>query len=417
MAYYPKKYKKEETVRVDKIKLEAVEEIKKKEEAIKTTEKETAAIKAVDGVRPANPDQNVYVASGVDTYSQQGLTDLGIYLPIETTSQEEIQRIIETIEVAPATPVVSFDLNYDVELIPVPDMDKIYSLTTVENNIWDKPDFEYADDDSQQPYALKNFINQNGKDFSISVSGTEGTEFRLAIFNETDNTYYSWEEVDSVNIDATTSEQSIISSIGFYHGERYFSGVIPVSGRQIVPVSIPASSGEVCYKIGFVEVDSRDLMGKGATDYGSILPVFGIPNPPLYKLTQLPKSSTTITLSQSALSSSITGALTISHPPGSLLNNSISTLGKYDISLSFNPRDKVSLSASASNGVLSNTHILADDFLDSQTEVLSMDLIASVSDSNLCKIVGTITLGKSSLRPSTISFDTAVIFTTNPDLT
>ena len=189
MAY--KKYKKEEAVRVDKIKLEAVEAVEKKEEATKTTEKATAAIKEVDGVRPANPDQNVYVASGVDTYSQQGLTDLGIYLPIETTSQEEIQRIIETIEVAPATPVVSFDLNYDVELIPVPDMDKIYSLTTVENNIWDKPDFEYADDDSQQPYALKNFINQNGKDFSISVSGAEGTEFRLAIFNETDNTYYT----------------------------------------------------------------------------------------------------------------------------------------------------------------------------------------------------------------------------------
>ncbi len=415
MAY--KKYKKEEAVRVDKIKLEAVEAVEKKEEATKTTEKATAAIKEVDGVRPANPDQNVYVASGVDTYSQQGLTDLGIYLPIETTSQEEIQRIIETIEVAPATPVVSFDLNYDVELIPVPDMDKIYSLTTVENNIWDKPDFEYADDDSQQPYALKNFINQNGKDFSISVSGIEGTEFRLAIFNETDNKYYSWEEVDSVNIDATTSEQSIISSIGFYHGERYFSGVIPASGRQIVPVSIPASSGEVCYKIGFVEVDSRDLMGKGTTDYGSILPVFGIPNPPLYKLTQLPQSSTTITLSQSVLSSNITGALTISHPPGSLLNNSISTLGKYDISLSFNPRDKVSLSASASNGILNNIHILADDFLDSQTEVLSMDLIASVSDSNLCKIVGTITLGKSSLRPSTINFDTAMIFTTNADLT
>jgi len=49
--------------------------------------------------------------------------------------------------------------------------------------------------------------------------------------------------------------------------------------------------------------------------------------------------------------------------------------------------------------------------------VLSMDLIASVSDSNLCKIVGTITLGKSSLRPSTINFDTAMIFTTNADLT
>ena len=45
--------------------------------------------------------------------TQQDLTDLGIYLPIETTSQEEIKRIVETIEIAPATPVVNFNLKYN----------------------------------------------------------------------------------------------------------------------------------------------------------------------------------------------------------------------------------------------------------------------------------------------------------------
>ena len=420
MAEYIKKkeYTKEETVRVDKAKLEAVAAIEKKEKAIKTTEKATAAIKVVGGERPVNTTQNIYSDSGVDTYSQQGLTDLGIYLPIETTSQEEIKRIIEKVEVAPATPVVNFNLKYNIEEIPRPDMNKIYSLTTVENNIWDKPIWEQGEDsvEFKETHVLKNFVGKNGRDFSISVGGAKGTEFKLVIFNETDNTYYSWQEIDSVITDAKTNEQAIISMVGFYTGQHYFNGIIPDDGKQTILVSIPVSSSEVVYRIGFLE-EGKTVGAK--TDYGKVLPIFQANKEsnyiPLYKLTQLPQSSTVVTLTESDLSSNPAGALTINHLPGSLLNNSISTLGKYDINLKINPRNKISLSNGAPNGIINSSHVLLDQDSEDQTEILSMNLIASIND-NVGTVSGTITLGKSSLRPSIIKFDTPTIFTTNPDI-
>ena len=247
------KYTKEETVRVDKLKKQVAAEREVKSKTIETTKEATETLKEVDGVRPVNPIQNIYVDSGVDTSSQQTLTDLGVYLPIETTSQEEIKRVVETIEIAPATPVVNFNLKYNVEEIPTPDMNKIYSLTTVESNVWDKPTWEQGEDNIEfiETHVLKNFVGQNGGDFNISVGGAKGTEFRLAIFNETDDTYYSWQELSSVITDTKTNEESIVSSTGFYTGQHYFSGIIPDAGKQIIPVSIPTSGSEVIYRVGF----------------------------------------------------------------------------------------------------------------------------------------------------------------------
>ena len=372
----------------------------------------------VTTVTPATTTSSTPTSSEIVVSTQQDLTDLGIYLPIETTSQEEIKRVVETIEIAPATPVVNFNLKYNIEKIPTPDMNKIYSLTTVESNVWDKPTWEQGEDNIEfiETHVLKNFVGQNGNDFNISVGGAKGTEFRLAIFNETDDTYYSWQKLDSVITDAKTNEESIVSSTGFYTGQHYFSGIIPDAGKQIIPVSIPTSGSEVVYRVGFLE--EGKVVG-ARTDYGGILPIFNAEKDtnytPLYKLTQLPQSSTVITLTESELSSNPNGALTISHPPGSLLNNSISTLGKYDISLSISPRNKISLSNNAPNGILDNTHILLDQDSELQTEILSMNLIASIKD-NVGTVSGTITLGKSSLRKSIIKLDTPTIFTTNPDI-
>ena len=71
---------------------------------------------------------------------------------------KEIKRIVETIEIAPATPVVNFNLKYNIEKIPTPDMNKIYSLTTVESNVWDKPVFDRNTDTNelQETHVLKN---------------------------------------------------------------------------------------------------------------------------------------------------------------------------------------------------------------------------------------------------------------------
>jgi hypothetical protein len=182
---------KEELERLDKLKEEAVVERDERSEAVEAGEKAKEAITGVDGVRPVDATQNIYVDSGVDTFSQQGLTDIGIYLPIETTSQEEIQKILETIEVAPATPVVNFNLSYDVELIPVPDINKIYSLTTVESNVWDKPSYEESVDEAsrfEEVHVLSNFVSGRGGAFKISVSGVANTCFELGVITR----YYSF---------------------------------------------------------------------------------------------------------------------------------------------------------------------------------------------------------------------------------
>ena len=351
---------------------------------------------------------------------QETLTNLGIYLPADTTSIEDVQGILEKREIVKAAKIVNFELNYRIEEIPRPDMNKIYSLTTVESNIWDKPVYEQNTDTNelQEMHVLKNFVRQNGGDFNISVTGVNNTQFQLAIYNETDNTYYDWNEFNETQEDKSTGVESITTRTGFRSGVTYFDGIIPEGGRRLIPVTIPASGKEAVYRVGFLQPER--IVGYGKTDYSNTLPLFNAQlvdgYVPLYKLSQLLQSSTTITLSNSDLSTQVDGELTIKHPPGTLLNNSVSTLGKYSIDLSVSSRREISLSSNALNGVISSDHIILDEYSDLQTEILSMDLLASVIDDSYGNITGTITLGKSSLRPSTISFDTAGIFSTNPDL-
>jgi len=422
MAY--KKYKKEEEVRVDKIKLEAAEAVEKKEKAIETTEKATAAIKAVDGVRPANPDQNVYIDSEIDTYSQQGLTDLGIYLPVENTSQEEIKSIIEKVEVAPATPVVNFNLNYDIELIPVPDINKIYSLTTVESNVWDKPIYEESVDEAgrfEEVHVLNNFISSLGGAFKISVSGVANTCFELGVFNQTDNKWYNWNEVSSTKTNKSRDTYTSTEQGVFNLGRTYFEGVIPGSGRKIVTVNIPPVSYETVYRIGFLRsgtVKPNAYWGSN-TDYASLLPMFDeVEKPgyiPTYKLTQLMRSSTTIKLEDSHLGSGNRGdEVVVNHTPGALLNTINKTKGKYSINLNISSRKNIQLNENVIGGVLDTTHLtLVDPAI--TTEVLDVDLIASVNSEGVGNVTGTITLGKASLRHCEIRLNTSGIFLTDQD--
>ena len=426
MAYSAKKYKKEETVRVDKIKLEAVEAVEEKEKATKTTEKETAAIKEVDGVRPANPDQNVYVASGVDTYSQQGLTDLGIYLPIETTSQEEIQRIIETIEVAPATPVVNFNLNYDIELIPVPDINTIYSLTTIEGSVWNKPIYglDESEGEVKETHVLKNFVKQNGGRFHICVTGTHNTCFKLAIYNKTNNTYYNWSVVNVVKEDTGVNSSSevataIVSDVAgvFNHGVTYFEGVIPEEGKETIAINIPVATEETVYEVGFIPDYKSDKLNRtygGFTNYNNSLPMFDTKEEegytPLYRITQLMRSSTTIKLDDNSSDK----GLIVKHTPGSILNSSNATKGKYSIDLNFTSRHSIVLNENVPSGILDISHLQFSDDPSQITEVLNVDLVASISE-GVGNITGTLTLGKASLRPSTINIRANEIFLTEQD--
>jgi len=418
------KYTKEEAVRVDKLKEEAVVEREVKAKTIETTKEATKILKGVDGVRPANPNQNVYVDSGVDTSSQQGLTDLGIYLPIETTSQEEIRKILEKIEVAPATPVVNFNLNYDVELIPVPDINKIYSLTTVESNIWDKPIYEESVDEAgrfEEVHVLNNFISNLGGAFKISVSGVANTCFELGVFNQTDNKWYNWSEVSSTKTNKSGDTYMSTEQGVFNLGQTYFEGVIPGSGRKIVTVNIPPVSYETVYRIGFLRSGTikPNAYWTANTDYDGLLPMFNeVEKPgyiPTYKLTQLMRSSTTIKLEDSHLGSGNGGdELIINHTPGALLNAINKTKGKYSINLNISSRKNIQLNENIIGGVLDTTHLtLGDPAI--TTELLGVDLVASVNSEGVGNVTGTITLGKASLRHCEIRLNTSGIFLTDQD--
>tara|TARA_R110000765_G_scaffold83878_3_gene162664 strand:- start:2 stop:1258 length:1257 start_codon:yes stop_codon:yes gene_type:complete len=415
------KYKKEEVVRIAKIKEEAVVEREVKSKTIETTKEATEALKVVDGVRPANPAQNVYVDGGVDASSQQGLTDLGIYLPIETTSQEEIQKILETIEVAPATQVVNFNLNYDVELIPVPDMNKIYSLTTIESNVWDKPTWEVNEntDQFEEVHVLSNFITQSNYRFNVSVTGVAKTEFELVIYDSTNKKWYNWTGFSETQGDGDNASIYTAAS-GFNNGFSAFSGVIPDNGRTIVTIDIPSVSIETEYKIGF-NSNAKDIWGK--TKLNKNIPQWQngwnigetADFTPLYRLTQLAQSSTTVKLEPTDLDMNPTGDLVIPHMPGAKLDSSIKTNGKYDVSFTISPRKKIQLRDSILNGILTESNLelggLAENL---ETEVMGVDLTASVnSETNVGTVSGTITLGSSSLRPSTILVNTRSLFTTN----
>lgn len=360
-------------------------------------------------------------SSEIVVSTQQDLTDLGIYLPIETTSQEEIKRVVETIEIAPATPVVNFNLKYNIEEIPRPDMNEIYSLTTVESNVWDKPTWEVNENTDlyEEVHVLSNFITQENHRFNLSVTGAAKTEFELVIYDFTNNKWYSWTRFNRTQED---SDNALLYSVasGFSDGFSAFSGVIPDGGKTIVTVDIPSVSVETEYRIGF-NSNAKDTWNK--TKLNKNIPQWQggwkigetADYTPLYRLTQLVQSSTTVKLEPTDLDMNPTGSLVVSHVPGARLDSSIETNGKYDVSFTISPRRKIRLHDNMLSGILTESNlelgVLAENL---ETKVVDVDLIASVnSETNVGTVTGTITLGSSSLRPSTILINTYSLFTTN----
>jgi hypothetical protein len=360
-------------------------------------------------------------SSEIVVSTQQDLTDLGIYLPIETTSQEEIKRVVETIEIAPATPVVNFNLKYNIEEIPTPDMNKIYSLTTVESNVWDKPVWEKNENTDlfEEVHVLSNFITQSNYRFNVSVTGVAKTEFELVVYDSTNEKWYNWTGFSETQGDSDNASTYAVAS-GFNNGFSAFSGVIPDNGRTIVTIDIPSVSIETEYKIGF-NSNAKDTWGK--TKLNKNIPQWQsgwrigetADFTPLYRLTQLVQSSTTVKLEPTDLDMNPTGDLVVSHMPGAKLDSSIKTNGKYDVSFTISPRKKIQLRDNILNGILTESNlelgVLAENL---ETKVVDVDLIASVnSETNVGTVSGTITLGSSSLRPSTILVNTRSLFTTN----
>lgn len=350
------------------------------------------------------------LSSGGDV-EQEALTNLGIYSSVKNTSIKDVKAILEKREVIAAVKMVDFDLEYDIEVIPIPDTNKVYSLTTVENNIFDVPVIGLNEDTSniEEIHVLKNFIRRNGGNYNLSITGVAGTKYEVIIANETSGDYYNWNQVSEVSIDARGEEYTSTVSGSFKHGYSYYEGIIPKAGRDTLAFNIPVVLSETVYRIGFAPISERNQ----TTDYGK-LPIFGDMSKPLYKITQLPNSSTTIKLADSDELGKGVGDLVINHTPGSKLNSSTATDGKYDIELKLsNNRREIKLANTMLNGIVTMESIDNDI---NGTEILDIDLTASVAE-NIGTVKGTITLGKSSLRPSILHISAIDIFSTNQSKT
>lgn len=395
-------------------------ELKRKEIARLKSSKVDDSFKNVIAINEVEAQSTVTTSGGgggsVDEY-QASLTSLGIYAPAEEISIEDVRDIIEKREIIAAVKIIDFDLHYEIEKIPRPEHDKIYSLSTIEKNIIDVPVWAANIDTDifEETHVLKNFVRQVGGMYHFSVSGAVGTTFELMVYNATNRTYYNWNETrldnDKKRIDVSGGDDYTPSFSGsFKHGSNFFQGEISDVGREIIPIFLPAVSKETVYRIGFVKGNKKRYV---TTDYGN-LPTFDRKETPTYKLTQLPNTTTTIKIEKSSQLAEGSGELIINHAPGSRLNSSNATGGRYDIELTVSPRNQIELRDDILNGIVSFEHL---DFDQDATEVLGINLTASVSEGKAGLIKGTITLGRASLRASVISLRAADIFTTNKSKT
>ena len=126
-------------------------------------------------------------------------------------------------------------------------------------------------------------------------------------------------------------------------------------------------------------------------------------------------TSTTIKLKDSKIGKgNDSEVLIIRHTPGSLLNSSNATNGKYSIDLNISTRQEITLNENIPSGILNVSHLELDGDSSKATEVLDVDLVASISE-GVGNITGTLTLGKASLRSGEIKIRAGEIFLTEKE--
>jgi len=346
-------------------------------------------------------------------FTIEELKDLEIYRDPKSITIQEVIETLKTREVAPATKPVHFKLNYVIEPIPRPDVHKIYGLNAISRKAWDKQFWMIDPDDGKYKvmHKLKNFVKQTGEIISVSVSGAPETRFSLVIHNETDDTYFDWNTVNSHGLQQSNS--------GFKTGFRSVTTTIPSNKEEVIindpadikhsPVArkiefeIPPSSTEKVYKISFLE-DTE------FTTYNDSLPIYGNVEKPGYKITQLPNPTTTIKFTKQGQFVSATGDLEITHLPGSRLSANANTEGKYTIDLSITSKRALSLNTNLLGNKLTSNHVDGYGGEFTSTEIEGVDLVASITN-NIGSVTGTITIGKTGLRSSEILINPSSIFT------
>ena len=358
-----------------------IEERKKKEEsfsdaiALELLEKET---KGHDGV----------------DFTVEELTDLGVYTDPKTTTPQDIIDVIERKEFPIATKTAHFQLDYEIEPIPRPDLHQVYGLTIRDKKVFHRLRYvrNAGDTDFEiQDYELRNFMKQEGGIVEILVNGSSGTNFNVVIYNETDDTYYY--------ANHGPEEAS------FTAGIKSVPGVIG-KGEKKVSFRIPPSATEKCYKISLANDISLNT-------YSDLVPLHGVVEKPPLSITQLPNPTTTIKFNnESGNFINQTGDLEISHLPGAKLDRNAYTQGEYTIDLSVTSKKVLSLNTSLNTSKVDLTYsetpvigaklrrmnIDSDGYdLYTETTIKKFDLTAYITN-NIGYVKGTITIGKSCLR-------------------
>jgi|21_taG_2_1085346.scaffolds.fasta_scaffold00318_6 hypothetical protein len=339
--------------------------------------------------------------------------------------------IVETVKVKEtrAMPVVvdsdNFVLNYIIEQIPRPDINKIYGLSINNKNIFDKQYWGLDQDDGKFKviHKLKNFVNQNGQTVSVSVNGVLGTPFEVVVYNETDSTYYD--------------PNPINGSVSFRHGFNTIKSVVKNSykspqaskGEDVqldspddvletnintsaVSFVIPFSSTEKVYKISLLKIDSAT--------YDESVPLYGVEEKPPFIITQLPDPTTTIKFEDDDNFTTATGSLEIKHAPYARLNSNIYTKGEYTLDMSVTSRRQLSLNSNLMGNKLLNQNLRAalsdtDEALYSTTDVKKVDLTASIVD-NIGYVKGTIILGRACYRSCDLVIPPGSVFSLDNDI-
>jgi hypothetical protein len=364
------------------------------------------------------PSQQEDLVSDPNTViDQRLLQELDIHANADLISIDEIIRILERREIPVAFQACTANILYDIEEIPVPSYNQIYSLISPSHNLFDKPTLTLKDivsdaefptsDDYELTTTLKNFQHNRGGNYEFFVGGDENTEFSLVIQDITNTTWYIW---DLKSHSSTTN--------GFTNGwSAYVSNIY--GGNDKVMFSLPGVTAETTYHVYFTSTQF--------TNYAKELPTSGYP----WVITQMPNTTTTVQMSTANNFGATGGELVIGpHPPGAHLNASNTTLGIYDIditvaagsgegyrNISINPTIEVHDDQYKYDGDRETIGIVTIGEIDSEgsddytkTEIIDTDLTAQV-EQNIGKVTGTITIREASIRSSVVEIITDAVFT------
>ncbi len=263
--------------------------------------------------------------------------------------------------------------NFIVEKIPVKSTNNINSLIS-SSKIWNKPVGPY------NIIGTDNFINSAGASVKLSVSGDDGTKFKLVVQDVTNTKYYDW----------YTQE--------FTNGYNALDSAVGEEGAQLV---IPSTEVETEYKIY-----NEQVGGAIINNNPNSLPTEKYP----WVINQLPSVTTTFKFSVQKGFIPDQSSTKI-HPPGHVLNTGSINDGKIPITITTTTvRGTIALSSER----LINPKVYASDIstdTDDESIIVDTDLIVSVDDAGTGTITGTIILGKSAKRDTNILFNPVLFFT------